>query len=224
MGEVIGQLLPLAVGVAISPVPIIATILMLLAPKATGASVGFLLGWVAGIVVATTVVVVIAATAGLEAGSTSPSATASWIKIVLGILLLLVAVRQWRGRPRPGEDATLPAWMAAIDSFTFPKAAGLGVLLAAVNPKNLLLCIAAGTTIGGAAIGNTERVVAVAVFTVLATCSVSVPVIGYLVARERMARPLDELRVWLEAHNAAVMSALLLVIGAVLVGKGIGGL
>ena len=48
MGGVIGDLLPTALGVAISPVPIIAVILMLLAPRAKAASVGFLLGWVSG--------------------------------------------------------------------------------------------------------------------------------------------------------------------------------
>ena len=42
--------------------------------------------------------------------------------------------------------------------------------------------------------------------------------------RDRLRGPLDELKEWLQAHNAAVMSVLLLVIGAVLIGKGIGGL
>ena len=224
MGNVIGQLLPLAVGIAISPVPIIATILMLLAPKAKGTSVGFLVGWVAGIVVATTIFVVLATTAGLDDDSGDPSATASWIKVGVGVLLLLVAVRQWRGRPRPGEKAALPKWMAAIDSFTPPKSAALGFALSAVNPKNLLMCVAAGSAVGGAALSTGDMVVAVAVFTAIGACTVAVPVIGYLVASERMTRPLDELRVWLEVHNAAVMSVLLLVIGVTLLGKGIGGL
>jgi len=51
---VIGDLLPLAVGVAISPIPIIAVILMLMSREASRTSVGFLIGWVAGIVVVTT--------------------------------------------------------------------------------------------------------------------------------------------------------------------------
>ena len=52
MGAVIGEILPLAVGIAISPIPIIAVILMLLSPRAKGASVGFMIGWVVGIIVA----------------------------------------------------------------------------------------------------------------------------------------------------------------------------
>ncbi|HEX5730294.1 GAP family protein, partial [Microbacterium sp.] len=55
MGSVIGDILPLAIGIAISPIPIIAVILLLLSPKAKGTSIGFLLGWVLGIVAAVTV-------------------------------------------------------------------------------------------------------------------------------------------------------------------------
>ena len=39
MNLVIGEILPLAVGIAISPIPIIAAILMLLSPRAKGTSV-----------------------------------------------------------------------------------------------------------------------------------------------------------------------------------------
>ncbi|MGH3502089.1 MAG: hypothetical protein ACRDQA_14575 [Nocardioidaceae bacterium] len=45
MGAVIGDVLPLAIGVAISPIPIIAVILMLLSRQASRTSTGFLLGW-----------------------------------------------------------------------------------------------------------------------------------------------------------------------------------
>src|SRR3954447_21095251 len=74
VGQVIGALLPLAVGVALSPVPIIAVILMLLARKAGGTSGGFVLGWVVGIVMATTLFLVLAETRDL--GSSSAPSTA----------------------------------------------------------------------------------------------------------------------------------------------------
>jgi threonine/homoserine/homoserine lactone efflux protein len=222
MNQVIGDLLPLALGVAISPIPIIAAILMLLSAKAGGTSAGFLLGWVAGIAVATTAFTALAG-AGFG-GSGEPSAAVSWIKIAVGVLLLLLAVRQWRGRPKPGADAALPKWMSAIDTVTPVKAVGLGFLLSAVNPKNLLMCVAAGAAIGSGGLSGGEDVVAVAVFTVLAASTVAVPVLAYAAARDRLRGPLDELKEWLQTHNAAVMSVLLLVIGTVLIGKGIGGL
>jgi threonine/homoserine/homoserine lactone efflux protein len=223
MGQVIGDLLPLALGVAISPVPIIAVILMLLAPKAGGTSAGFLLGWVAGILIATVVFVVLASVTGLRAGG-QPSAASSWIKIALGVILVALAVLQWRGRPHEGEEPKMPGWMAAIDTFTQVKALGLGFLLSAVNPKNLAMAIAAGVAIGGGELSTGSTIVAIAVFTVLAASTVAAPVLAHAVASARMSGPLDSLRRWLVHNNATVMAVLLLVIGVVLVGKGIAGL
>ncbi|GIG68487.1 GAP family protein [Phytomonospora endophytica] len=221
MGGAIGDLLPLAVGVAISPVPIIAVILMLLAPRAGGTSLGFLLGWVAGVIVVAGLFWWLTGVTDLGSGG-EPSAGASWLKLLLGVVMLALAVKQWRGRPAAGEAAKLPAWMAAIDRFTPAKALGLGFVLSAVNPKNLALCVAAGAALGGLSVG--PGLAAMAVFVLVAVSTVAVPVIGYAVAAERMRGPLDGLKVWLEANNATVMAVLLLVLGVTLVGKGVGGL
>jgi Sap, sulfolipid-1-addressing protein len=218
MGAVIGEVLPLALGVAVSPIPIIAAILMLFSARAASTSTGFLIGWVLGIVVATAVFTALAGT--LQTGG-GPSATASWIKIGLGAALVLVGIRQWRNR---GGEHDTPKWMAAVDDFTFPKALGLGFLLSAVNPKNLIMAAGAGVTIGSGAVGVGGDVAAVAVFTVIASSTVAVPVIAYLVAAQRMRGPLESLKKWLQDNNATVMATLVLVIGVVLVGKGVSGL
>lgn len=224
MGTVIGDLLPLALGVAISPVPIIAVILMLLAPRAGAASAGFGVGWVLGIAVDCVVALVIANGSDFGSTSSGPSTAASWVTLVLGLLLLAVGVRQWRGRPKDDETASLPKWMAAVDQFTAAKAFGLGFLLSAVNPKNLLMSFAAGVAIADGGLDTGQEAVAATVFTVLAASTVLVPVVGYAVAKDRIRGPLDELKVWLQQNNAVVMGVLLLVIGVVLVGKGLGGL
>jgi len=218
MGAVIGDVLPLAIGIAISPIPIIAAILMLFSPRATSTSTGFLLGWILGIVVATAVFTALAGT--LKAGG-EPSAVASWIKIGLGVLLVLVGIRQWRGR---GGQHDAPKWMAAIDDFTFPKALGLGFLLSGVNPKNLIIAAGAGLIIGSSAVGVGGDAAAIALFTVIASSTVAIPVLAHLVAAERMTRPLESLRKWLQDNNATVMATMILVIGVVLVGKGVSGL
>ncbi|MFJ3489022.1 GAP family protein [Leifsonia aquatica] len=220
MGGAIGDTLPLALGIAISPIPIIAAILMLLSPKARGTSVGFLLGWLLGIIVA---VVVFTLLSGLipAADPDASQPIGGTIKIVLGVLLLLLALRQWRSRPKPGETATLPKWMAAIDQMTAGRSLGLAFILAAVNPKNLLLAAGAGVAIGTAGLSVGEDIIVIVIFVVVAASSVAIPVIGYLLAADRIRGPLDSLRGWLVGNNATVMSVLLLVIGVVLIGKGI---
>ena len=221
MASVIGDILPLALGVAISPIPIIAAILMLLSPKAKGTSVGFLLGWVLGIVVAVVVFTLLGSIIP-EQDPDEAKPIAGVVKILLGAGLLFLALRQWRSRPAPGETAALPKWMAAIDTMTAGRGFVLGFLLSAVNPKNLLMAAGAGVIIGTSGLTGGEITVVIVVFVVIAACSVAVPVIAYLVASKRMAAPLEALRGWLVQNNATVMAVLLLVIGVVLVGKGIG--
>lgn len=222
MGEVIGDLLPVALGVAISPVPIIAVILMLLSPRATAASIAFMVGWVIGVTAAVTLVALLVDPATSD--SSDPSLTASIIKIVLGVAAMALGVQQWRARPSRGEAAKLPGWMAAIDKVTPIRALALAVALAALNPKNLTLCLAGGVSIGGADLTTSETVTAIAVFVAIASSTVVVPVVGYLVARNRVAQPLESLRVWLTDNNAVVMAVLLLVIGVTILGKGLAGL
>ncbi len=223
MGPVIGDLLPYAIGVAISPIPIIAVILMLLSHKAGPNSVAFGIGWILGIVVGTVVFLVLSGAADLDSGS-GPSTTTSWVQLVLGLLLLVLAVGQWRKRPKPGATPTLPKWMSSIEQFTAIKSAGLGFLLSALNPKNLLMFVSAGVAIGAAGLSVGGDVVAVIVYTVLAASSVLVPVVGFLAARQKVTPWLDSLKTWLEANNALVMSLLLLLLGVVQFGKGLGGL
>lgn len=219
MGPVLGDLLPLAVGVAISPIPIVAAILMILSKNASGAAAGFAAGWVAGIAVATTVIVLLAGVLA-DSADREPSTAASWIKIVLGALLVGLAAAQWRRR----ADAGTPGWMQAIDALTTGKALGLGVALSAINPKNLLLCVSAGVAIGSSELESAGKAVAVVIFTALAAASVLGVVLGYILAADRLRDTLDAVRRWLQTNNHSVMGIVLLVMGAVVLGKGIGGL
>jgi threonine/homoserine/homoserine lactone efflux protein len=223
MGKVIGEFLPLAVGVAISPIPIIAVILMLFSGRARQNSLAFTLGWIVGIVIAMAALIGIASTQDLSTGG-QPSDTSSWIKLILGLLLLLVAAGQWHKRPKPGEEAKMPAWMAKIDTLKPAAALGLGFLLSAVNPKNLLLIAGAAVTIAAADLGSTDTVIVVAIFTLIGACTVAGPTLAYLFLGAKVQPALDGAKVWLSANSTTVMAVLLLVIGVSLFGKGLGAL
>ncbi|MFC9664758.1 GAP family protein [Nocardia sp. NPDC127606] len=218
MGSVIGGLLPLAVGVAVSPIPIIAAILMILSKNAGGAAKGFAVGWVAGILVVTGVMTLLAGTLG--GTDSEPSTGASIVKIILGVALVVLAVIQWQER----SQTEVPGWMKAIDTLTPVKALGLGALLSGVNPKNLLLCVSAGVAIGAGGLSAGSDLVAIVVFTLLASVTVLAVVVGYMLAADKLGPMLDSLREWLQLNNHAVMAIVLLIMGAVVVGKGIGGL
>lgn len=223
MGQAVGASLPIAVGVLVSPMPIVAVVLMLVSHRARSNGLAFLLGWVAGITAVGALVVLVVGGATSDTDDTPPT-WASVLKLVLGLLLLVLAGKQWAGRPRDGSDPPTPGWMAAVDSFTAPKAFALAVGLGAVNPKNLLLVVAGATTIAQATTSTGERLGALAVFVVVASTGIATPVVLYLTTGERAAHLLDELKTWMTQNNATIMAVLLLVLGAKMIGDGISGL
>jgi hypothetical protein len=223
MGQAIGEILPLAIGVAISPVPIIAIVLMLGTHRARSNGLAFALGWVAGLTIVGGVLLALAS-GNAQDDDGDPEPWVSVVKLVLGVLFLLLAARTWRGRPRAGQEAAMPKWMQAIDTFTTGKSLGFAVVLAGVNPKNLALTIAAATAIAQTGISGGEAAAALAVFILVGSISILAPLGIYLALGARAAAILEEMKSWMAAHNAAIMAVLLLVLGTKLIGDAIGGL
>jgi hypothetical protein len=219
--QAISEVLPYAVGVAISPIPIIAVILMLFSDRAKTNGPAFLLGWVVGLGVVVAVAYAIADASDVATDS-SASDGSSTVQVLLGVVLLVLALRNWRKRQGPGEEAAMPKWMTTIDAFTPFKALGLAVLLSAVNPKNLILSVGAAAAVAQAGRSTSDATVALVVFVVLASLSIAVPVLFYLFGGAKAKTVLDGWKAWLSANNATVMAVLLLVFGVVLVGKGTG--
>ena len=143
---------------------------------------------------------------------------------MLGVLLFVVGVREWRGRPGAGEEVELPKWMSALDRFTPAKAAGTGVLLSALNPKNLIFIVGGATVVAQTAISGGGQAVVWALFTLIASIGVLVPVVIYFALGERASALLDEIKTWMARNNAVIMAVLILVIGVKLIGDGIAGL
>lgn len=222
MGEAIGQVLSLGVGVALSPIPIVGVVLMLGTPRGRANGPAFLAGWIAGLAVAGTVVLLVSGGAGAS-DSGQPADWVNVLKLVLGVLLLRLALRQWRGRPRDGGEPELPGWLQSIDRFTAARAAGLGVALSAINPKNLILTISAAAAIAQTGTAAGKQAVALAVFVAIATIGTGAPVVLYFALGERSRRTLDELKEWMARNNATVIAVLCLLIGAKLIGDGISG-
>jgi threonine/homoserine/homoserine lactone efflux protein len=223
MNDAIGQVLGVGVGVALSPIPIVAVVLLLATPRARSNGPAFLLGWIAGLTIVGAIVLLVSGGADAT-GDDGPATWVGVLKLVLGALLLALALKQWRGRPRGDEAPPLPKWMQTIDAFQPPKALAMGGLLSGVNPKNLLLTVAAATAIAQTGVGGGRQAIALAIFVVVGSLGVGAPVVLYFALGERSQELLDELKAWMIAHNAAIMAAILLVLGAKLIGDGLAGL
>jgi threonine/homoserine/homoserine lactone efflux protein len=223
MGESIGQVLVFAVGVALSPIPIIAVVLMLATPKGGVNGPAFLIGWMLGLAAAGTILL-FAASGGSASSGGAPADWVSIVKIALGLLLFGVAARQWRSRPHGDAEPELPAWMETVNTFTPPRAAGLAVLLSAANPKNLIFIAGAAAAIAGTGVSTGDQAVALAVFVIVASLGPGIPVAIYFLMRDRASAILENLRGWMARENTTIMAVLCLIIGAKLIGDAISGL
>src|SRR3954451_32914 len=203
MDEAIGEALPFAVGIAASPVPIIGVVLMLGTRRARSNGPGFALGWLVGPAVVGVIVLLV--TNGARASDDGrPSAAVNAVKLALGLVFLVLAIRQWRTRPSAGGPPPMPRWIQAVDAFTPGRARVFGVGFAAANPKNILLAVGGAAAIVRSEASTAGEWVAVAIFVAIATLAVALPVTVYFALGERSRSFLERFKNWMSAHNALV--------------------
>ena len=222
MEQALRDTLPLALGVAVSPVPIVATILMLGGPRARTNGPSFLAGWVTGLTAVGGIALAIVGASGSL--SHAASAPASAVSLVLGVLLLFVAAMQWRPRRPPHGTTGISRWLEAVDRLRVGGAFALGAVLSGLNPKVVLLTLSAVTAISGAALPTMDEVWILALFIALGTVGVLVPILVFFGMGARSAPLLERWKTWLSAHSTVVVTVLLVVIGLKLTADGITGL
>ncbi|MEU9484223.1 GAP family protein [Streptomyces decoyicus] len=220
MGHVLGDVLGFAAAVAVSPLPIIAIILILATPRGRLNGVLFAVGWILGLSALGAVMLAIAP----PAGASDHNHPATWVgalKLALGVFLVLFGSRQWRRRPKDPSQAQLPKWLGTIDRLTPVKIFALGLALAALNAKNAPLTIAAGASIGSAGLPVGQQIASLAIFVLIATLGLLAPLAVFLFGGERAKTTLGNWRKWAAQHHVAVMAVLFFVLGLKLLGDGI---
>jgi len=221
VGEAIGGALPLAVAVALSPIPIIAVVLVLSAHQARLNGPVFVAGWLAALAVLGAIVLSFDDSVG--ASLPADVTWVSWVKAAAGVVLLLVAAWQFRTRPKGSDKVALPKWVARIDEIKPLPAAGLGVVMG-FNPKNLLLVLGGATVIAQTGISSGVQAIAYLVFALVGTLGVGTPVGIYFATGARSEKLLAGLKDWMAQYNAVIMAIICLLIGVKLIGDGISGL
>lgn len=219
MAEAIQGVIPPALGVAISPVPILAVLLMLLSDRELPNALAFLVGWTLALALLTAVVW----RAGVgDPGE--PSAGLSVARMVAGLVLLATAAGQWRARPRGGGTAEPPRWMERVLAIGPPAAFGLGVVLVVLNAKEVSLTLAAAAEIGEAGVSGAAGLAALAVYVGVSSLTVALPVLAAVTAGERVVPLLHRWRGRLERHGPLAVALLCLGLGGLLLAEGIAGL
>jgi len=215
VSSALGSVVVLGLGCAANPWGIMIAILLLDARRGHGIVWTYVLAWTGAISV-----VLVALLAGLgavfESGSNSANTAVSWLELALGAVLIGFGVRRLLG-PRGKEAPTeTPGWLRAIESISYPAAFVLGIY-SATYP----LVIAAAGEILAAKTSSSETTALVVLFVVLGSSSVAgIAALGTF-APSRSAAFLDRLRAWVTAHNRAVITVILLALGALLAARGL---
>lgn len=217
MNSVIGAILPSALGIALTPMVVIATVLSLASHRAKANLTAFIVGWFAGIAA----VVIAAALLASIIPASAPQLTwitAGIVMIVLGAVLFLLAFGELRAR---SAAHALPEWTGTLADVTTVRAFLTGLYQVVLDPKNLILAIAGGVIIGVSAMQTVPVIIVIAVFVVITMSTVLIVVIANLAAAQKTAGAIDGAREWLVAHGSALVASVLFIVGVTLVGQGI---
>ena len=218
-GSVLTELIPLALVVALSPLSIIPAVLVLHTARPRPTGLAFLAGWLVGLTALTAIFVEVSSLLG-GLGAKPPS-WASWLRIVVGAALIAFGLYRWLTRKRSTHT---PRWMQSLSKVTPVRAALTAAALTVANPKVLFICAAAGLAIGTAGLGGARAWVAVAWYVAAAGSTVAIPILGYAVSGDRLDQPLARLKDWMERQHATLVAGILVVIGLLVLYKGIHGL
>ena len=215
-GPILTELVPLALVIALSPLSIIPAVLVLHSSRPRPTGLAFLIGWLFGLTALTGIFLQLSNLLG-GLGDKPPS-WASWLRIIVGAGLIVFGLYRWAMRAKSEHT---PGWMARLSALTPPKAAATAAVLTVLNPKVLLICAAAGLTIGSAGLDSSAVWVAVIWFVAVAGLTVALPILGYVVSGERLDPALIRLKAWMERQHATLIAVILVAIGILLAYKGI---
>ena len=219
MGEVLAQLIPVALAAALSTVPIMATLFILLSERRKVTALPFLSGWVIGTAAGLTI-----ATAAAQSLPGRPRQSSSLIdnlEIVVGGAFVLFGVITLFRHSR-GSTSKRPSRLEGIGSLGPLPAFGIGLALN-LRPKALLLVAAAGLAISGAPPFVDDTLFLIAVYTAIATSTVVAPTLATVFFPDRMEPRLVAARDWFTAHGTAVTGVVMILVGVVVLVAGISG-
>ncbi len=222
MASEFGDVFIAGIAAAISPVPIIAAILILFSDHARRNGILYLLGWVSGMVICIGAVLLLPEDLDFNRGSVFASASAG-LRIFIGLLFVVAALAVWIRRPKQGEAHPLPAWTSRIESLSGLQALLLAIGLAVINPKNLALAFSTIVSIAEAGAPPRQARLALALFVFIGSVTIAVPVFYRLIAGKQADRHLQTWKEWLKYNNATVVCVVLLMMGVMIIGKGVGG-
>jgi hypothetical protein len=215
MQQAILESLPIAIGIALSSLPLVAIPLILITRREPAVLAGFIGGWVLGFLVVGSITFFAADL--LTPNDAGPPLWVLRLRVVLGLVLLLLAWTKWRSRAKPGADVELPGWMSAVNTMSAPRALFLGCLLIVVNPKNVVLVSSGALAIASETYVRSLQFSALFAFIIISSLGMIAPLFATLAFGPRAFAPLEKMKSFLARNSKAIMATVLGVLGLVVV-------
>lgn len=212
----LATVIPLALVVSVSPLSVIPAVLVLQTPRPRPTGLAFLSGWLVGLVALTSAF--LASSDALRGLHHKPPTWAAWTRVVLGSALIAFGIYRWLTRQGHTES---PKWMRSFATLTPARSAAIGLALTAVRVEVLTMCALAGLAIGSGNLGATGQLCTGAIYVAVAASTVAIPVLANVAAGHRMDDAMTQLKEWMEKNNAAMLAAVLVLIGGMVLYHGI---
>lgn len=219
-GVTVESLIPTVIGLGLavalcSPVSVVTVIVLLTMPSGRRRGIAFVLGWLVAIGVIAAVVVGFAHGQDFSSHSTTPSRAASWAEIAVGLIAVLAASRALRRRPQGKSESSTPKWLDRLDRTHWVLGLVVGAFMLTYS-----LTIAAAAEILKANVSAEDDAFAFLAFAVASILTILAPIVVALAAPDRADERLASWRRWLLGNSRTIGLIALVVIGAILVGKG----
>ena len=202
--------LPIALGVAASPMTILALMILLMTPRALPNAYSFLLGWFIGLFLVGGLVLI---SPGLNEYTSGPTPVSGWIRIGLGSLFFLISLIISKNLPKRGQVTAPPRWMEKVDTYGPFQAMNVGLFLSILNLKNAAMVASGAVVIAAGGLSFLQEVVLLIIFCFIASLGVLFPVVVYLLFRSVVEAVFAKMKVWLQRYSTMILMLVLIVFG-----------
>jgi len=209
------DLILIGLAIAFDPIPLTTFLIVLPSRRGVRKGTGFVFGWLVSLAVVVAVTV-LATGNNPPKQDTAPSQAALAVRIAIGVVLVAVAIRQWRRMRRPKKPKKPPKWQEHVDNMSGWFAIGLAPV---VQPW--VLIGAGAATVVAAKLSNWESDLTLAAFCVLASASYLGLQIYAGFRADRSRAFLARFRAWIDSHTDQLVIAGGLLLGLWLIGKSI---
>jgi threonine/homoserine/homoserine lactone efflux protein len=209
------NLVLIGIAVALDPLPL--TAFMVILPSKGGVRKGaaYVFGWLVSLAIVVTATVLATGNSPPKP-NTAPSLGVLAVKIAIGAVLVLIALRHIRSRQRPKPPKKPPKWQEHVDGMSPWFALGLAPAL-----QPWVMIGAGAATVVNAKLTSWESYIALIVFCLLGSASYLTLEIYTVLHPERSRALLAKFRTWIDTHTDEVIIIGSLILGFWLIGNSI---